>query len=405
VAGSTPLEPTDERLGSDRSHPPATEPTAAADRVPLLLVDDRPANLLALEGILASPEYEIISVGSGAEAVEAFRLRDFALTLLDVQMPTMSGFETALQMRRVALREERDAPIIFVTAGGDHTIDIPEAYAQGAVDFLQKPLDVDVIRAKIATFAQFFRSKERLRRRLESALRAREEQLAVVAHDLRNPLSTVLLAASQIENLAASSSTGERSAKAARSIVRAVGRMTRLVGDLLDVAKLDAGQALPLELEPQDVAQLVRIAIEGNETLARSRLLTLTMDAERDVVVQCDGERIQQVLANLIDNAIKFTREGGTIHVHARRTDDGAIVSVRDSGTGITESQLRHIFEKYWQDDARPKRGAGLGLAIARGVVNAHGGRIWAETALGIGSTFHFTLASAPPTPAAKDAR
>jgi PAS domain S-box-containing protein len=227
---------------------------------------------------------------------------------------------------------------------------------------------------------------------LEAAVQAREDLLAIVSHDLRNPLSTVLMGAKHIERLADDSESGARTKKAASTIVGAVDRMSRLVGDLLDLAKLEAGQPLSIDLERHDVSELVRKAADFHEPLASSRQLALGTDLAAPAYAMCDGDRIQQVLANLIGNAIKFTPPRGTIRVGATAGEGEVVVSVVDTGTGIAGDQVPHIFEPYWKADAHRKRGAGLGLSIVKAIVDAHGGRIWVETAKGRGSTFYFTL-------------
>ena len=226
----------------------------------------------------------------------------------------------------------------------------------------------------------------------EEALRAREDLLAIVSHDLRNPLSTVQVAATQIAQLTDASPAGVRTRKAARIIIHAVDRMTQLVGDLLDLAKLEAGQPVSIELEAAEPVDLARQTMELQEPLASARHLTMQLETDGATQLLCDPGRVQQVLTNLIGNAIKFTSEGGTICVGIRRGEHETTVSVSDTGTGIAEDQLPHIFQPYWQADAQRKRGAGLGLSIAKAIVEAHGGRIWVETRVGLGSTFHFTL-------------
>jgi len=236
---------------------------------------------------------------------------------------------------------------------------------------------------------------EELRLDAVHAVRVREDLLAVVSHDLRNPLSTVLMGAANIERIADESPTGTKIAKAATTIVRAAERMSRLIGDLLDLAKLEAGQPLPLEQGRFDLQEVVQQAVDILEPMARARNLTLAADVAGPLLVFCDGDRVQQVLANLVGNAIKFTGEGGAIAVSARRAEGEITVSVSDNGTGIPDDQLPHIFEPYWQADARRKGSAGLGLSIVKAIVEGHGGQVWVETSPGKGSTFYFTLSAA----------
>jgi signal transduction histidine kinase len=363
-------------------------------RAPILLVDDIPENLYAMAELLSLPSYDLVQVGSGAAALEQVRQREFAVVLLDVQMPGMDGFETAREMKRLAAEQRREVPVIFVTAIETDRPHISRAYLEGAVDFLQKPIDPDEIRSKVSVFVEFFRAKERLRQGLQAAVRSREDQMTILSHDLRNPLTTVLLSAKQLERQADATSSGARVQRAARAIIRAVDRMTRLVSDLLDLAKIEAGGTLPVDVAPHDVAELVAQAAELQEALATSQRISLSADVNGPTYAMCDADRVQQVLANLIGNAIKFTPPGGTIDVRARTSDGEVVVSVKDTGAGIPSDQVPHLFEPYWQADAERKRGAGLGLSIAKAIVVAHGGRIWVESAPGAGSAFNFTLPS-----------
>jgi signal transduction histidine kinase len=203
------------------------------------------------------------------------------------------------------------------------------------------------------------------------------------------------MAAKQVELLARERELGTRLERPAILILRAVDRMTRLVGDLLDLSKLQAGQPLPLEVDQYDITQLIRDAVEDLEPVARAKHLGLTADAAEPAYVTCDRNRVQQVLSNLVGNSMKFTREGGAISVRSRAMLEEVVVSVTDSGIGMSELQLPHIFEAYWQSDPRRSGGAGLGLGIVKAIVDSHGGRIWAESTVGVGSTFYFTLPTA----------
>ena len=266
-------------------------PTNGDAKAPILLVDDIPENLFAMAELLSSPAYDLIQVDSGAAALEQVRRREFAVVLLDVQMPGMDGFETAAEMKRIAAEQRREVPVIFVTAIDTHRSRISRAYLEGAVDFLQKPIDPDEIRSKVSVFVEFFYAKERLRRALQAAVRAREDQMTILSHDLRNPLTTALLSAKMLERNADAATQ-----KAAKAIIRSVDRMTRLVGDLLDLAKVDAGGTLPVEVAARDVADLVAQAAELQESLAASQQIRLTVEVTRPTYAMCDGDRVQQVL-------------------------------------------------------------------------------------------------------------
>jgi signal transduction histidine kinase len=234
---------------------------------------------------------------------------------------------------------------------------------------------------------------ERHLQEAQAVVRSREELLAIVSHDLRNPLGIVLMAATQIEFLVGEDKPGRQIKKATKTIARAVHRMTRLVGDLTDLTKLEAGQSLTIDLATTDVSALVRQAIDLIAPIANARHISVSVDLPAEASAVCDADRVQQILFNLLDNAVKFTRDGGAIVAKAVIDADSIVVSVQDTGTGIAASALARIFEPYWQAEGNTKKlGAGLGLSIAKAVVDAHSGRIWVKTAVGEGSTFHFSL-------------
>jgi signal transduction histidine kinase len=372
-------------------------------RAPILLVDDTSANLVALEAVLHGRENELVTATSGMEAIAHVETREFAVVLLDLQMPVMDGVETALRIRRLADGQGRTVPVIFLTATDADVSRVLNAYASGAVDFMQKPLQPEILRSKVSIFADLYRARQRLmaeieeRRRLQDALRARNELLAIVSHDLRNPLNAVLLGAGQVER-AAEDHAWVHAKSVARKIAHAVDRMSRLVEDLLDLATVDSGRPLSMSLGRHDLAELGVEIAELLEPLARERHLVLTMDLAASTFVHCDRDRVQQVLGNLIGNAIKFT-EAGSIDVRASRGESEVVVSVADTGVGIRPDQLPHIFEPYWKAHAARRDGAGLGLSIAKVIVEAHGGRFWVDSTEGKGTTFFFTLRVAVSSP------
>ncbi|MCP3139914.1 ATP-binding protein [Pyxidicoccus xibeiensis] len=224
------------------------------------------------------------------------------------------------------------------------------------------------------------------------AARAREDLLAVVSHDLKNPLGVVQLGAALLLRGAGSKPGGESVAKQATRIQDATDRMSRLISDLLDWGRLEAG-GLPLEWGEHSVPALVTEALESIRPLAEAKGLHLDAEAPAgDVRARCDRVRVLQVLGNLLGNAVKFTPAGGRLMVGATARGGEVSLHVRDSGTGIAPEALPHIFDRYWQARDAASRGTGLGLAIAKGLVEAHGGTIRAESTPGAGSLFTFTL-------------
>jgi len=231
-----------------------------------------------------------------------------------------------------------------------------------------------------------------MRKAAEELARAREQVLAVVAHDLRNPLSTILGAASLLED----PTQDARDIRETLALInRAVDRMNRLIGDLLDVTRLEAGR-LVLEQEPIAVRDLLAQTLESWEATAASRGLSFEVDpVSEGLAVFADRSRVLQVLDNLVGNAVKFSDAGGRIAVRATRGEGSTTevrFSVSDTGPGIPPEVLKELFQRFWQANAADRRGIGLGLAICKGIVEAHGGRIWCESQLGHGARFTFTL-------------
>jgi len=232
----------------------------------------------------------------------------------------------------------------------------------------------------------------RLLKTAEQAAREREEVLAIVSHDLKNPLSVVRVSTALVSKQLAAVPNAEVLRRQLGAIDRATAHMNNLIHHLLDAARLDAGQALAIERQPAVLETLVDETLELLEPQAAQKALRLERHLEAGLEVECDRERILQVLANLLGNAVKFTPKEGTVTIEARRTEEEVQVSVRDTGPGIPESAQEHLFERHWQAPGTARQGSGLGLYIARGIIEAHGGWIRVESAPGKGSTFTIGL-------------
>lgn len=256
--------------------------------------------------------------------------------------------------------------------------------------------------AELATRAALAVDNARLHAASEQAVRARDEVVAVVSHDLKNPLSTIQLSADFMLEIVPDTPDRATERQQFQVIRRSAARATRLIGDLLDVARLEAGK-LPVDPTPQPAAALLGETVEALRPQADAKPLTLRCELPDALpAVLADHERTLQVLVNLAGNAVKFTPAGGEVVLRAALVpgdapDAGAAVrfAVTDTGPGIPPDEQAHLFDRFWQARRTAKLGTGLGLVIAKGIVEAHGGRVWVESAVGKGTTFYFTLPAA----------
>jgi signal transduction histidine kinase len=229
------------------------------------------------------------------------------------------------------------------------------------------------------------------------ALDLRDEFLAIVSHDLRNPLSAIALNTQLLERLV--SAGDPRLARISRSLATSIAQMQRIISDLLDLAAIEAGK-LSVQLRPGDARRPIEEAVEEARSATADRSIAIAAVLGPDpLAAHFDPGRIAQVLGNLIDNALKFTSPGGRISVEGRNAEHVVEIRVRDTGPGLRPEEIAVIFDRYRQVEKRGRKALGLGLYISRSIVESHGGRIRAESAPGEGSTFVFTLLRAPSTP------
>ena len=386
---------------------PMTDTKAA-----ILMVDDRADNLLALEAILQPLQHPLVRAMSGEEALRRLLSEDFAVILLDVQMPGLDGFETAAHIKR---REKtRHIPIIFLTAMSREIHHQLRGYGAGAVDYLAKPFEPEVLRAKVAVFLELHEKTELLRRqsallkeRLEERDRAQAalarqatelersnaelEQFAhVVSHDLQEPLHTM---AGFLDLIAESDKLDDETRLYIERALAGADRMRRLILDLLEYSQVSTkGQ----ELAPTDTGAVFEEVLSNLHAPIEESGAAITHDELP--VVMGDAWQLGQLFQNLVDNALKF-RAGDSpeIHIGAERTEDEWLFSVRDNGIGIDPRYAVHIFTVFQRLHGRGEYdGTGIGLAICRKIVERHGGRIWVESDEGSGATFYFTLKPPP---------
>ena len=277
------------------------------------------------------------------------------------------------------------------TVGAMTLLDLGTSRANGASRFTP---EVRILAQQFAHSAALALENARLYAAARRATSARDEVLAVVSHDLRNPISAIAMCA-RILREAPPTDPVERE-KMLTAITEATVWMQGMIRDLLDVSAIEAGR-LRVERQPAALGPIVATAVGMVSGEVEQRSITLQLDLPPDLnAVPVDASRIVQVITNLLGNAIKFTDAGGTVTVRAANGPTSVVVSVEDTGIGIEPESLTRIFDRFWQARPTPRRGSGLGLAIARGIIEAHGGRIWVESEMGRGSVFSFTLPTEP---------
>ena len=365
-----------------------------SDSPKLLLVDDRPENLLALEGLLRHNDAEILKAESGKRALELLLEHDVALALIDVQMPELDGFALAEMMRTV--ERTREIPIIFVTAGLHDQDRVFKGYESGAVDFLIKPLDARILASKVSVFLQLHRQKQLLveaNAQLVEADRRKNDFLAVLSHELRNPLAPIKNSLYILDRVAPG---GEQARRALGVIDRQATQLSNLVNDLLDVTRITRNK-IRLQKQRLDLNELVRRAVEDNRGFFERSDVRLSCDlAATPVLVNADGTRVAQMVGNLLQNAAKFTCRAGHAHISLAAEAGEAVIRVVDNGVGMAPDTVACLFQPFMQAEQsldRSKGGLGLGLALVKGLAELHGGSIQAQSdGLGKGAAFAVRL-------------
>lgn len=358
--------------------------------VRILLVDDNPANLMTLQAVLEPLGEQVVVARSGTEALALLDREEFALVLMDVHMPVFDGYQTVESIRK---RDElRHLPVMFVTAIFKDGESAARGYSLGAVDFITKPYVPEVIRAKVSAFVTLTRHQRELqtqehrlaeeraaRAAAELAARSMEDFIAVLGHDLRNPLNAIMMMAEQhgtrLQATGECAHIGERIARSAR-------RMNRLIGDLVDFAKSRHG-GIALDYQEADMSDLARVPLEELQLLHPRQRTALHLAG--DLRGEWDPERVNQAVANLLDNAFKYG--AGAVELSVEDKGDRIAMQVHNDGAPIPPEKLEHIFEPFAR--ARPDpQGLGLGLYIVDQIVRAHGGTTRVSSTATQGTTF-----------------
>ena len=396
------------------------------DPVQILLVDDQPANLEALQVSLESMNCRFVSARSADEALLALLDQEFAAIVLDVRMPGMSGPELAQLIKQ--RKRTQHIPILFLTAHMLDEGDVLRGYTVGAVDYLTKPIKPEILRSKLGVFVDLHRKtralakvnealqrevgervraeealrevnqdlEERVRERtasLRDADRRKDEFLAALAHELRNPLAA-LRTASEVYRMKAPAGHGLEMPQGVFD--RQLKQMTRLLDDLLEVSRITRN-TLILRKEQIELSRVVSAAVETSRAAIEQKGHHLAIELpDQPLTLYADPVRLAQVLSNLLDNAAKYTEEGGTVTLRASMRDDRVRIAVTDTGIGMAPDVVPRIWDLFMQADPSPGRGhggLGIGLTLVKRLVEMHDGTVIARSGgTGMGSEFEVSL-------------
>ena len=383
----------------------------ADDRVNVLLVDDQPANLVALEAMLQGLGQNLIKASSGREALKWLLTHEFAVVLLDVKMPDMDGFETATLIRQ--RDKSRHTPIIFLTAADKSQTQAVRGYAVGAVDYLVKPVVPEFVRSKVAVFVELAKKNELLRRQaqllqeseqearelaetraelvrdLEHKNRELESFSYAVSHDLRAPLRRIesFGRAVQESQAARLDDAGRRYLDRVREASR---QMSQLIDDVLYLARVTRAEMREQEL---DLSALVTLLLDRMLEAEPGRQVEIKV--RPGVTVTADGQLLRIAVENLLENAWKFTSKTPAARIEFGVTNMAGEPTyfVRDNGAGFDMAYADRLFGPFQRLHSSSEfPGTGIGLATVQRIIHRHGGRVWAEGMPGQGATLHFTI-------------
>jgi len=379
----------------------------------LLIVDDLPENLVALEALISRSDRQVYKALCADDALHLLLQHEFALAILDVQMPGMNGFELAELMR--GTEKTKHIPIVFVSAAGRELNYAFKGYETGAVDFLQKPLDTLAVKSKVSVFVDLYRQRKTLNEQLEALERSRQQQevllgqlqttqkelehavrmrddfMSVVSHEVRTPLNGLILETQLRKMHLAKGNAAAFSLDKMQGMVerdeRQIKSLIRLIEDMLDVARIRTGK---LSIRPQafNLCELVSSVVDRFIPQATAAGMTIDCQTPADVQGHWDEFRIEQVVANLLTNALRYGGQGA-VDVWVDTDVGWARVHVRDHGVGISEQDQLRIFQQFERASTRHAiAGLGLGLFISEQIVAAHGGHISVQSTLGQGAVF-----------------
>ena len=389
-----------------------------------MIVDDKEENIFALERLLEKPDRSFLTARSGKDGLTIALKNSPDLVILDVHMPEMDGFEVAQVLK--SNKRTKEIPVIFTSAEKKERHSIMKGFEEGAVDYLSKPLDPEVTRAKVSAQLKIQKQKKELveknislekaelrisqlnlelqknlveletsKQQVEHASRLKSEFISTMSHELRTPLNAII----GFSELLVDKKAGQINPKQEEylgDILRSGNHLLRLINDILDLSKIEAGK-LEILLEPCGVKEVIEEVCSVIKTLADAKDITIAVLIAPQVgEIQADRIKLKQVLYNLLSNAIKFTNRSGKVEIEVRRGGkDGVVIKIKDNGIGINPEGIRKLFSPFLQLDggaSEKQRGTGLGLMLTRKFIELHGGSILVDSEVGKGTVFTVLL-------------
>lgn len=372
----------------------------------ILIVDDTPENLISLKKVLERHDFEVDTASSGEEALKKVLKNEYVLIILDVQMPGMDGFEVAEAISGYS--KARETAIIFLSAANTSLKFITKGYSSGGLDYITKPVDMDILLLKVKTFYRIYEQSRKLIEIQEALLdeiefrkraeRKKDEFISIASHELKTPLTSVK---GYVQLLSRSVDRGDiptvkkHLAKAQLQLEK----LNELIADLLDISKIESGK---LEFKKKYFAfdalldGVLEVIHQVNPTF------NIVKNGVAPKQIYADEMRIEQVIVNFLTNAIKYSPGTSEIQINIHTTDDHLYLGVRDFGIGIASELQNSVFEKFYrvEETSIHFQGLGIGLYISAEIINRHGGQVGVKSKLGEGSEFYFSLPLNPPSQA-----
>ncbi|MGV8915990.1 MAG: ATP-binding protein [Kaistella sp.] len=364
----------------------------------ILIVDDSPENIISLQKVLEKNDFEVDTASSGEEALKKILKKSYVLIILDVQMPGMDGFEVAEVISGYS--KAKETAIIFLSAASANVNLITRGYSSGGLDYISKPVDMNILLLKVKTFYRIYEQSRALNE-MQKALRAeiefrkeaerkKDEFISIASHELKTPMTSIKGYIQLLER-SLDKNDIETVRKRLHKVQNQVEKLNLLVADLLDISKIESGK-LKLNRQyfcfNQMLDHILEVVQENNS------LVKIIRKGRVESELFGDEMRIEQVITNFITNAVKYAPDGKEIHITSEIEGDKIHFSVRDFGIGMTEEHEQKIFQKFYRIEESSERfqGLGIGLYICQEIIDRHKGKIGVTSTLGEGSTFYFKI-------------